>query len=142
MRDASCGGGGSGGEKNFTALDEPIWTWKERKCSGQVPGGRNSMSCVISKNKMVIFGGADLHGPLNHLYSLDLGTFVWGKMETSGDVPIAREMHSAVLLDENSMLVHGGRSVEGLLHDAVLLDLSESFSLWSDNRQVPNFKPF
>lgn len=106
-------------------LESPIWNWIKLDCKGEIPKGRNSHTAVVSKNHLYIFGGASLDGCLNDLYRLNLDTCMWEKIKAKGDLPSAREMHSCALLDENSMLIFMGRSPQGLLDDAILLDLSK-----------------
>ena len=120
----------------FAALrtDSDELTWAQADPSGPKPTARNSHSAtMVSPTAMVVFGGASETGPLNDVHVLDLSDLsapVWAAVQCRGQVPAAREMHTATLwptvdamaaesAQATSILVLGGRVESGeVLADA------------------------
>ncbi len=70
-----------------------------------------------------MFGGASLDGPSNDLYVFDTESGEWDRPRVSGQAPFPREMHTAVMVDEKTMAVYGGRGADGNVRaDCILLD--------------------
>ncbi len=60
---------------------------------------------------MFLFGGTALGDTPRGLYSLDLKSYKWERLNSRGDVPSPRDEHSAVVY-EGGMFVYGG-NVDG-----------------------------
>lgn len=57
---------------------------------------------------MILFGGSNLDYENDQLYSLDLKSHLWSKINPRGDNPEHRDEHSAVLVDGKDMVIFGG----------------------------------
>ena len=57
-----------------------------------------------------------------HRYALDTTTLRWASLQTVGEIPAARDGHSASVMDEK-MYVFGGQDRNGMLSDVRVLSL-------------------
>lgn len=71
--------------KNFRGLETPYKRW-----------GHSSM--VFNKS-ILLFGGRHSHRSLANIYSLDISSLVWNKIEPLGQIPPARDSHSAIIVN-------------------------------------------
>jgi N-acetylneuraminic acid mutarotase len=72
------------------------------------PRSRSNHSAVVYKEHMFTFGGTNDEGEkMNDMWKLDLRTYAWEELRTSGDVPSSRSGHSAVMFND-LMIVFGG----------------------------------
>ena len=104
---------------NFQALWkfnllEKIWDKINLK-NIPLDGPPRGHSSVFLNGKLYIFGGVTLFKKFqNYLYIIDIREKNIEKMDYNSDtfkkgcIPIALAFHSAVLIDENKMLIHGG----------------------------------
>ncbi|CAI5937384.1 unnamed protein product, partial [Closterium sp. NIES-65] len=74
-----------GAEKMIVrALDVSTKTWRVMKTRGQIPCARGGHSTAKVGSTVWVFGGEDSKRRLlNDVYSLDLTTFVWDKLDTT-----------------------------------------------------------
>ena len=77
---------GSGSRRGTRSSDTPSKRW------GHTSLGYN--------NTILVFGGRHSHRSLVNIYSLDLSTMVWTKLEPLGQAPPARDSHSAILVKD------------------------------------------
>jgi hypothetical protein len=77
---------GSGSRRGVRSSDTPFKRW-----------GHTSMTYNKS---MLIFGGRHSHRSLVNIYSLDLASLVWTKLEPLGQSPPARDSHSALVVKD------------------------------------------
>ena len=70
--------------KNMRGVETPYKRW-----------GHSSM--VFNKS-IIIFGGRHSHRSLANIYSLDLSSLSWNKIEPLGQIPPARDSHSAIIV--------------------------------------------
>lgn len=77
------------------------------------PSVRNSHAMVQHGDKAYIIGGASSNGPLSDVYCLDLSTlkFEKVKLDESAQVFPMIEMHTAHILNNEKILVMGGRTL-------------------------------
>ena len=68
---------------------------------------------VLPSLLQLIYGGSGPQGTLSDLWVLNLEQGAWNHVTTHGDAPTAREMHSACMVDDKTMLVYGGRAADG-----------------------------
>jgi N-acetylneuraminic acid mutarotase len=104
------GDGASAGEtQTIHALDLTSWLWEELQSSGSRPYGRKFHSAaIVGNHRMYVFGGVDAVGVVhNDVHVLDLTTRLWSATLPSGTPPTARQLHSALLVDQ-SVYVFGG----------------------------------
>lgn len=64
----------------------------------ETPSKRWGHSSVIHNNNMYIFGGRNSCRNLANIYAFNLENFFWYKIEPIGQVPLARDSHSAILV--------------------------------------------
>jgi len=79
-----------------------------------VPPAAEDCTAIVDTvaNRLVQFGGkGDDNRDLNELWIMDLGKFVWTKVETPGPTPPEREDHVAIFDPVGyRMIVHGGEN--------------------------------
>jgi N-acetylneuraminic acid mutarotase len=100
------------------AFDLSTDTWSQLDASGDAPPERSSPVSVYDpeRDRLVIFGGNSSTSGLsftsmNDLYSLDLGSLAWSRVDAANG-PAARLYHSAVVLG-GEMVVFGGTPTYG-----------------------------
>ena len=72
------------------------------------PAVRSNHSAVLYKEHMYTFGGTNDEGEkLNDMWKLDMRTYAWEEIRTTGDVPSSRSGHSAVIFSD-LMIIFGG----------------------------------
>lgn len=100
---------------------------------------------TAKQNTRIMFvGGRDEFGaftPMNRLWTLDVETNVWQRMETTNgsatglDIPLGRTGHSSTLMDDGTVLVHGGYvTLDGSQppsNDTYLLDPRVAPAVWN-----------
>ena len=91
-----------------------------------VPAPRGAHTCtLIGGNQMYVFGGYGGSGfarkDFNDITVLDLDTWEWRHLETSGEVPPARSGHQAVAIQDKIYVIGGWNSIEQL-NDMYMLD--------------------
>lgn len=103
--------------------------WTQPACTGEAPTGRRSHSAFVYKGSMFVFGGYNrvTNQHFNDLYKLDLSTFEWSKVETTGIVPRRRRRQCCVVV-EDKMYMFGGTSPQSLDADN-LIDLADLHTL-------------
>ncbi|GJP40533.1 hypothetical protein CLOM_g205 [Closterium sp. NIES-68] len=106
------------------ALDVSTKTWRVMKARGQIPCARGGHSTAKVGSTVWVFGGEDSKRRLlNDVYSLDLTTFVWDKLETTGTPPVPRAGHTATVYNEHYLTIFGGGSHSVCFNDVHVLDL-------------------
>lgn len=92
------------------------------------------MGACIYDNKVYIFGG---HGGLryqrtsfNDMYTFDLETHAWSKIEYNNNAPEGRGGHS-LFAYENKVYIYGGWNSEMQFNNVIQFDLDKRE--WSDN---------
>jgi hypothetical protein len=118
------------------------------RVAGPAPPGpslRAGFSATVVGRELIVFGGYREAGEgIEHLddaFALDLGSLGWSRCVASGSPPRGRMGHAALALDEERLLVLGGR--RGLtdpewLTDAFVFDVPERrFTKLTDALVVP-----
>ena len=79
------------------AASMPVPTWEKLEASGEVPGPRygHSATYLLSKNKIVYFGGQDQTTQFNDVGMLDIASMAWSTPTVKGTPPIVRMKHTA-----------------------------------------------
>ena len=79
------------------AASMPVPTWEKLEASGEVPGPRygHSATYLLSKNKIVYFGGQDQTAQFNDVGMLDIASMAWSTPTVKGTPPIVRMKHTA-----------------------------------------------
>jgi hypothetical protein len=102
--------------------------WMQLQPQGTAPGTRAGHSAVYdpNTNTLIIFGGTDCEANLyNDVWVLSdanglAGTPAWTQLLPSGNVPAARQQHSAVYdPTHNRMIVFGGSEANGAVSNDV-----------------------
>ncbi len=118
------------------AFDLTCKTWSAVETTGEGPGtiGRHNLIIDAERGRALTFGGrrtlaSGQHLTFEQVWSLDLETFAWTELSTSGEGPSGRYNSSAVLDAENGrVIVFGGNDAQGLssspLGDMFALDLA------------------
>lgn len=92
---------------DFAPMD-PIHQWKRMPECDEFVGARRSKHTVVAyKDAIYVFGGDNGKNMLNDLIRFDVKDKSWGRAFATGNPPIARYHHSAVV-HETSMFVFGG----------------------------------
>lgn len=91
-------------------LDLLTREWTRPDCKGVAPMPRESHTAtMVGRDRMVVFGGSGEGDAnyLNDLHILDLKTMRWSQPDAKGDLPVPRDSHSAVAVD-NKIFIYGG----------------------------------
>jgi len=87
----------------------------------------HSVSFLQKRNQLLLFGGSCCVGGPYEFYCdgwlFDLSTYEWQPIKWQGEVPSSRAQHSAVLLNEDTLVVFGGYDGANVFADLYLLDL-------------------
>eukprot|EP01137_Pigoraptor_chileana_P033506 Opistho-2@24476 len=109
--------------------------WYRADTGGQCPSGRAGASANEYKGRMIVYGGADPDGVHTEAYALDIATYKWLQLKTSGDKPKPRYEHCAcVNATTGELFVFGGADMESRFADLSILNLDSL--VWS----VPSFE--
>eukprot|EP00741_Cyanophora_paradoxa_P004754 tig00000828_g4612.t1 len=118
----SLGPGKGGGTYNDTWLlqlpdrDNDALEWKQLETRGEAPPARwRHTANVIEDKTLVVFGGLSGGKRFADVYTLDLETSVWTRIECKGAVPPPRAHHSATLVGR-MLYVFGGYGGQGVFH--------------------------
>jgi len=74
------------------------------------PEPRINHSQISVNTSILIYGGVDKDGKyFDDMWTYDILNKVWQKVEINGEVPKARQGHSALLIENDQMLIFGGK---------------------------------
>eukprot|EP00002_Diphylleia_rotans_P008398 TRINITY_DN181_c0_g2_i10.p2 TRINITY_DN181_c0_g2~~TRINITY_DN181_c0_g2_i10.p2 ORF type:complete len:366 (+),score=79.01 TRINITY_DN181_c0_g2_i10:61-1158(+) len=109
--------------------------------TNSAPSPRCNHSATIVDNKMVVFGGRDLHVGtyFGGLHVLDLDTMEWSEPPMKGDAPSPRALHTATLsADGKAIFIIGGSNELKQLDDVYVLYCDTwTFELLSRGQDFP-----
>lgn len=80
---------------------------------GRSPPPRTNHSIVTWQDKLYLFGGTDGVTWFNDVWTYEPRSNSWTELDCIGYIPVAREGHSAALVND-TMYVFGGRTQEGV----------------------------
>eukprot|EP00741_Cyanophora_paradoxa_P004747 tig00000828_g4605.t1 len=96
--------------------DNDALEWKQLETRGEAPPARwRHTANVIEDKTLVVFGGLSGGKRFADVYTLDLETSVWTRIECKGAVPPPRAHHSATLVGR-MLYVFGGYGGQGVFH--------------------------
>mmetsp|Transcript_38479 Transcript_38479/g.56458 ORF Transcript_38479/g.56458 Transcript_38479/m.56458 type:complete len:470 (+) Transcript_38479:1201-2610(+) len=82
----------------------------------------HSADFVPSRNEVYVFRGGNGREYLNDLHALDVNTYTWRNVETTGASPQQRANHSSAVLDElEELFIFGGWNGKERLNDIHIL---------------------
>jgi hypothetical protein len=102
-------------EDSLPFTKEPLWYLWTKKASTRdiqmqqsrrsarsfdAPSKRWGHSASLYNKIMIIFGGRHSTRSLANLYTLDLETLLWSKLEPLGQIPPARDSHSCIVVSK------------------------------------------
>ena len=70
----------------------------------------------LDEEKFCIFGGSDMQTIFNDVFIFSTKLMSWTKIKTSGQQPLARAGHSAVIHAEK-IIIFGGANSEGEIYE-------------------------
>ena len=75
-----------------------------------MPEPRINHSQITVDSSILIYGGVDKDGRyFNDMWTYNIMDKVWKKININGEIPKARQGHSALLIDNDQMLIFGGK---------------------------------
>lgn len=107
-----------------TNLDRMVWMKKNP--GGERPVERDGHCAVFDSNrkKLLVFGGRDAEKKrLNDLFQYDPETDRWTRLSPDGEQPAPRESASMAQLDEDTLVLFGGKGAGARFNDLWFLDL-------------------
>ncbi|CAA7043224.1 unnamed protein product [Microthlaspi erraticum] len=111
-------------------LNTETLVWKRAVTTGNPPSARDSHTCSVWKNKMIVVGGEDLNDYyLSDVHILDTETFVWKELKTSGQVLTPRAGHVTIAFERNLFVFGGFTNSQNLYDDLYVLDVETG--VWS-----------
>eukprot|EP00944_MAST-04C_sp_MAST-4C-sp1_P003281 g3281.t1 len=118
--------GGVGSRYSYNdawTLDLTSYAWTELTTSGTKPSVRWGHSSILYNGQMVMFGGLDVSSNyFNDVWTLDLTSYAWNELTTSGTKPNARHYHRSIAYN-GQMFMFGGVD-NGNKNDAWTLNLT------------------
>lgn len=99
--------------------------WYQPTVQGTPPGPCNMHSAdyIVQRKEVYVFRGGNGREYLNDLHALDVKTFTWRTVVTTGAIPEQRANHSSAVLDETAELfIFGGWNGTERLNDIHILD--------------------
>lgn len=108
-------------------LSRPTLRWSCPTVRGTPPGPCNMHSAdyIKKRQEVYLFRGGNGREYLNDLHALCTNTYVWRRVETTGEIPQQRANHSSAVLDETGELfIFGG------WNGTERLNVSHSFRLF------------
>ncbi|KAL9657266.1 hypothetical protein ABK040_011486 [Willaertia magna] len=121
--------GGGGKNRIFDdiwILDVNEMEWSQPSDSLGKPSARWGHSASIQGNIMYIFGGLYKSNMLNELYTMNLDTFVWTKIDIEyGAIPAPRAAHTSDLIQGRYMFILWGGDDLNYLNDLFIFDIKE-----------------
>jgi len=108
--------------------------WTLLQPTGDVPKARHQHTAVMTKNGiMIVFGGIFDYsdGCFNDVHHYDTALNRWTLQKPTGTLPKPRRRQSAVLTDEDSMIIFGGLGSAGdNLNDVAKYNYANGDSSW------------
>jgi hypothetical protein len=92
--------------------------------SSNSPARNGHTLLQLSPSQLILFGGSSASGPSSAVFLYNFAQNDWTEQRCEGEVPAGREMHAAAL-QEQKMIISGGRSETGLCTDFYCLDTKE-----------------
>lgn len=91
-------------------FDTKTFKWSQPKVSGDIAARDGHSACIIN-DAMYVFGGYEENWyHFNHdVFKLNLTTMTWTCLPCNGNLPLARDFHSATAIGD-LMFIFGGRS--------------------------------
>ncbi|RKY88223.1 hypothetical protein DRQ09_03225 [candidate division KSB1 bacterium] len=122
------GGNNKDGVNNETCiLNLSTGEWKRQSVTGEIPSARTYMgySLIDNFNKLIIFGGeSSYYEFFRDIYSLDIESGIWSKLETFSQAPPGRSGCAFQFFPYlNSFVIFGGFSTIGSLNDTYLYEI-------------------
>jgi N-acetylneuraminic acid mutarotase len=87
------------------------------------PSARWFHTSILYNRQMVMFGGYNYDGAKDDAWALNLNSYTWNKLTTTGTKPSARFTHSSILYN-GAMVMFGGNGDFRYTNDAWALDLT------------------
>jgi len=103
--------------------------WYQPHMQGCPPGPCNMHSAdfVSNRREVYVFRGGNGREYLNDLHALNVDTYEWRRVETTGCLPQQRANHSSALLETtNELFIFGGWNGRERLNDIHILDTETS----------------
>ncbi|KAH3760742.1 hypothetical protein Pelo_7424 [Pelomyxa schiedti] len=93
-----------------SSLDLETGAWEQPLTTGPRPPKLTGFSATpINTHEIALFGGECQGVATNAVYVLNTQTMEWKHLDVH-DAPPVRYYHAAVQIDENTLLIHGGRT--------------------------------
>ena len=117
--------------------------WFQPPLRGTPPGPCNMHSAdyIPPRGEVYVFRGGNGREYLNDLHALNVSTYVWRRVQATGEPPQRRANHSSAVLEYNDkceLFIFGGWNGSERLNDIHILDTETS--TWSEPR-VGGIKP-
>ncbi|XP_077476986.1 uncharacterized protein LOC144089735 isoform X1 [Stigmatopora argus] len=103
--------------------------WYKPIVEGDKPLPRFGHTATLLSQNLIIFGGRKTATYLNDLHILDLGFMEYTAVKCGNMPPLPRGFHAALPVSDNRILVSGGCSAIGALHDVHVFNTDTN--LWS-----------
>eukprot|EP00968_Pinguiococcus_pyrenoidosus_P013821 scaffold1253_cov245-Pinguiococcus_pyrenoidosus.AAC.6 len=125
-----------GGADRTARYFDDVWrfdcskrSWTRLRTEGDGPQARADHGCVsLGDGRILVHGGSDHAKQLmfDDTFVLDLGSLVWSRVRTTGELPFARDGHVMVNIGPGEVLLFGGSSpLEGPQNDMYKLHFQE-----------------
>ncbi|XP_026161399.1 rab9 effector protein with kelch motifs [Mastacembelus armatus] len=103
--------------------------WYQPIVEGDRPLPRFGHTATLLSQRLIIFGGRKTATYFNDLHILDLGFMEYTSVKCGNMPPVPRGFHAALPVSDNRILVSGGCSAIGALHDIHIFNTDTN--MWS-----------
>ena len=103
------------------SYDPSVQTWKNMKCSGDVPSPRHAAAATIIKDKVWLHGGSSAVDWEDDLYELNMASLAWTRIQTGQPRPEGSRLSSLTPLTHNKLALYGLFPVVDKLPDFELI---------------------
>ena len=118
---------GSVHQNTLNIIDLNTLSYSTLNTSGDQPSGRNGHTATLYNSSIYIIGGWNSSNPstTKEIYSLDLESLNWSKIQPTGEQMVPCNMHTSNLYQNKIFVFRGGDGIN-YLHDLHLFDLTNN----------------
>ena len=118
--------GGSSIGNELLCFDPSLQAWSTLPCSGDIPSSGAGASLAILDHTLWLYGREHYNSPWGELYELNMDSFVWTQVETSGPSPLGLWYASLTPTASRELVLHGSKHFydEGVENKSWIFDVA------------------
>jgi hypothetical protein len=100
--------------------------------------GLHNFAATAVGKKLIVFGGKVGHKYVNTVYEIDPETRIWQQQQCSGSAPCPREGHTLTEINDEEVIVFGGRTMSGGAYFTLAEMHILNLSTWTWREIIPD----